>query len=50
VTSGQEKVRILAHIGGRTPVDFDLKSDEEKLARRRACWTPTELVEAMPSA
>ena len=37
---------------GRTaePAVYDDESDAEKLARRRARWTPTTLIEAMPSA
>ncbi|HEY9216911.1 MAG TPA: aldehyde-activating protein [Phenylobacterium sp.] len=32
------------------PVTYDDETDEAKLARRQARWTPTELVEALPSA
>lgn len=37
---------------GRTaePVTYDHETDEERLARRKARWTPTTLVEALPSA
>ncbi|HET9161425.1 MAG TPA: aldehyde-activating protein [Caulobacteraceae bacterium] len=38
--------------GGRgpEPVSYDAETDEAKLARRKARWTPTILVEATPSA
>ncbi|MDP3749893.1 MAG: aldehyde-activating protein [Phenylobacterium sp.] len=32
------------------PMTYDHESDEERLARRKARWTPTVLVEALPSA
>ena len=32
------------------PVTYDHETDDEKLARRRAKWTPAILVEATPSA
>ena len=32
------------------PVTYDDETDEERLARRKARWTPTVLVEASPSA
>lgn len=36
---------------GRTPepADYENQTDEERLARRMARWTPTTLVEAQPS-
>jgi hypothetical protein len=37
---------------GRRPeiADYDNETDEQRLARRKARWTPTVLVEAQPSA
>lgn len=32
------------------PVTYDHETDDERLARRKARWTPTVLVEASPSA
>ncbi len=32
------------------PVAYDDETDEDRLARRKARWTPTVLVEASPSA
>lgn len=32
------------------PVTYDTETDEDRLARRKARWTPTVLVEALPSA
>ncbi|HEY0646682.1 aldehyde-activating protein [Phenylobacterium sp.] len=32
------------------PVTYDDESDEERLARRKARWTPAVLVETLPSA
>lgn len=32
------------------PMNYDDETDEAKLARRQARWTPTVLVEALPSA
>ena len=32
------------------PAIYDEETDEERLARRKARWTPTILVEALPSA
>ena len=42
----------IAAFADRTPepITYDHETDEERLARRKARWTPTELVEAMPSA
>ena len=42
----------LEGFAGRTPhpIIYETESDEERLARRKAKWTPTVLVEAMPSA
>jgi hypothetical protein len=37
---------------GRTPetADYTDETDDERMARRKACWIPTILVEAQPSA
>lgn len=32
------------------PVDYEDQSDDERLARRKARWTPASLVEAQPSS
>lgn len=32
------------------PVDYERETQDERLARRKARWTPTVLVEALPSA
>ena len=42
----------LEGFSGRTaePVTYDDETDAERLARRKAKWTPTVLVEATPSA
>ena len=42
----------LAAFAGRVPetADYDDETDEDRLARRKARWTPTVLVETSPSA
>jgi hypothetical protein len=42
----------LEGFAGRTgePIDYEDESDAERLARRKAKWTPTVIVEATPSA
>ena len=42
----------LEGFAGRTgePIDYDDETDAERLARRKAKWTPTVIVEATPSA